>query len=799
MNHVEIEKKWQKYWEDTNLFKFDEKSKKPKFYMLEMFSYPSGAKLHMGHWYNYSVSDSFARYKRMTGYNVFHPMGFDAFGLPAENFAIKTGVHPKDSTDKNIATMEVQLRAMGASFDWDKELYTCAPDYYKWTQWLFLQLYKNGLAYRKNAPVNYCPSCQTVIANEQVVDGACERCGTEIIRREMTQWFFKITDYAERLLNDIDKLDWPEKTKAMQRNWIGKSLGGEVEFKLENGKSFRVFTTRADTLYGVSYVTLAPEHPLVKEIVTDKYRSEVESYVHRAAHTTEIERLSTAKEKTGVFTGAYCFNPVNNEKVPIYISDYVLVTYGTGAVMAVPAHDTRDFEFATKYNLPIKRVITAGDSSEELPFTDKGVLVNSGECTGLTSEAAISKILDNLSSQGKGGKRVNYRMRDWSVSRQRYWGAPIPIIYCDHCGTVPVPESDLPVELPYDVSFTPDGKSPLSKSESFMNVTCPHCGKPARRESDTLDTFVCSSWYFLRYADNKNQQAAFDPKRINMLLPVDKYVGGAEHACGHLLYSRFITKVLHDLHYLNFDEPFTSLLHQGIILGPDGMRMSKSHGNVIAPDPLVNEYGSDALRLYIMFGFDYTEGGPWSDEGIKAVARFLDRVERLVINVVGESEKKKSGSLDYALNRCIKAVRQDIEKFSFNTAVARIMELVNAIYKYDASDRAYLKYVTHTLVKILAPLAPHSCEEFHSMLGGKNSVFTEDYPNYDETKLVQSVVEIAVQVNSRVKLKLTIPSGLTDEQTTETVLANPAVKPLLTSPPVKVIVIKDRLVNIVIK
>ena len=495
MDYKAIEKKWNEIWAENKVNAFKNNPKKKKYYTLEMFSYPSGANLHLGHWYNYGLTDSHARYKRMKGYDVFQPMGFDSFGLPAENYAIKTGIHPLDSTMKNISTMERQLKEMGAMFDWDAELYTSSPEYYKWTQWLFIQLYKNGLAYQKLSPVNWCPSCNTVIANEQVVDGKCERCGSEVIRKEMTQWFFRITDYAEKLLDGIDKLDWPEKTKSMQKNWIGKSLGGEVEFTLENGKSFRVFTTRADTLFGVSYVVLAPEHPLVKEITTDEQKKAVEEYKAQAAKTSEIERLSTTKEKTGVFTGAYCFNPINGERVPVWTGDYVLGSYGTGAVMGVPSHDARDYVFAKKYGLKITRVVAAANGEDDaLPFCSYGVSVNSGEFSGMKTEDAKKAILDKLSELGKGGEKVNYRIRDWSVSRQRYWGAPIPMIHCPHCGTVPVPEKDLPVSLPYDVKFSPDGKSPLSSCEQFMNVKCPVCGADAKRDPDTLDTFVCSSW-----------------------------------------------------------------------------------------------------------------------------------------------------------------------------------------------------------------------------------------------------------------------------------------------------------------
>ncbi len=804
MDHKAIEKKWQKRWAELGVNKF--KGEGEKKYVLEMLPYPSGAQLHMGHWYNYGVTDSYARFLRMNGYDIFQPMGFDAFGLPAENYAIKTGIHPKDSTDKNISTMERQLADMGVMFDFDHEIFTCRPDYYKWTQWLFLQLYKNGLCYQKKAPVNWCPSCQTVIANEQVVDGKCERCKTEVVHKEMTQWFFKITDYAERLLDGLDKLDWPEKTKTMQRNWIGKSVGGEAVFDLEKPigdvKSITVFTTRADTLFGVTYVVLAPEHPFVKVITTPEQKAAVEEYVAQAAKRTDIERTSATKDKTGVFTGSYCINPLNGVKVPVLVADYCLATYGTGAVMGVAAHDTRDYDFAVKNNMPIVRVVK-GDT-DELPYTDYGVLTGSGKFDGMNSKDAIPAILDELERIGHGGKKVNYRMRDWSVSRQRYWGAPIPIIYCEHCGAVPVPEKDLPVELPYNVNFTPDGKSPLSTCAEFINTTCPICGKPAKRESDTLDTFVCSSWYYLRYPDAHNDGAPFDSDKINKMLPVDCYVGGAEHACSHLLYSRFITKVLHDLGYVNFDEPFKRLIHQGVILGPDGMRMSKSRGNVISPDPLIEEYGSDALRLYLMFGFDYIEGGPWSDSGIPSCARFMDRIERLVAEVKDEREDGSAGSLDYELNYCIKRVNEDIPQFSFNTAVARCMELVNAMYKYRSEKDykpAYLKYAVKTLIKLLAPLAPHFCEEMFESMGGNKSgtIFDEQYPKCDESKLVKTTTEYAVQINSKIKCKIVLPQGLNATAVQDAAMKNAEIKQLLAgATPKKIIVIPERLINFVV-
>ncbi len=804
MNHPEIEKKWQKRWNEQGINTYRHGGE--KCYVLEMLPYPSGAQLHMGHWYNYGVTDSYARFMRMSGKNVFQPMGFDAFGLPAENYAIKTGIHPKDSTDKNIATMERQLADMGVMFDWSHELFTCRPDYYKWTQWLFLQLYKNGLCYQKKAPVNYCPSCQTVIANEQVVDGKCERCKTEVVHKEMTQWFFKITAYAEKLLAGLDALDWPEKTKTMQRNWIGKSVGGEVVFDLEklvDGiKGVTVFTTRADTLFGVTYVVLAPEHPFVSKLTTAENAAAVEKYVAESAKRTDIERTSATKDKTGVFTGSYCINPLNGERVPILVADYCLATYGTGAVMGVAAHDTRDYDFAVKNGMKIVRVVNAEKGEADLPFTDYGVLVNSGKFDGMKSKDAIPAILDELEKLGHGGRKINYRMRDWSVSRQRYWGAPIPIIYCEHCGAVPVPEKDLPVELPYNVNFTPDGKSPLASCKEFYETTCPVCGKKARREVDTLDTFVCSSWYYLRYPDAHNADKPFDSKIVNELLPVDCYVGGAEHACSHLLYSRFITKVLHDLGYVDFDEPFKRLVHQGVILGPDGYRMSKSRGNVISADPIIKQYGSDALRLYLMFGFDYTEGGPWSDSGIGACAKFMDRIERLVEDVKSVKPDKSAGALDYELNYCIKHVGEDIPAFRFNTAVARCMELVNAMYKYRADKSykpEYLKHVLEVFVRCLAPLAPHFCEELNEMLGGKKSLFTERFPVCDESKLVKSVTEYAVQINSRIKCKIVLAQGLDAKAIEAQALENADVIAAIGGAPIKkVIVIPERLINIIV-
>lgn len=809
---TESDKKWQKRWEETGLYRFDPEKVDKKLYCLEMFSYPSGANLHVGHWYNYGLTDTWARMKRMQGYNVFHPQGFDAFGLPAENYAIKTGIHPKDSTYKNIKTMEEQLKTMGATFDWNYEVITCDPIYYKWTQWIFLKLYENGLAYRKKAPVNWCPSCKTVLANEQVVDGSCERCKNEVTKRDLTQWFYKITEYAQELLDCLPGLDWPEKTKKIQQNWIGRSDGAELLFAGDDGNfSFKVFTTRADTLYGVTYVVLAPENELVDRITTTENKAAVELYRETTKKQTDIERLSTAREKTGVFTGAYAVNPANGEKVPIWIADYVLAGYGTGCVMAVPAHDERDYEFAKKYNLSIRRVIKSEEGVEDaLPFTEYGILTDSAEFSGVRSEAAKTGIVEKLQKQGSGELKINYRLRDWLVSRQRYWGTPIPIIHCDHCGVVPVSEKNLPVELPYNVEFKPDGESPLAKCEEFINVTCPKCGKPAKRDPDTLDTFVCSSWYYLRYPDNKNTEEAFNTEWIDKMLPVDKYVGGAEHAAMHLLYARFFTKALRDMGYLHFDEPFLSLVHQGTILGPDGNRMSKSKGNTISPDDYISEHGSDVFRMYLAFGFAYTEGGPWSDDGIKAISRFVGRVERLAEGalMLGKASDDAFGSaekeLNYVRHLAIKGVSEDVERFQFNTSIARLMELVNALYKYDSavSEKNVTLYINTItdLLTLLAPFAPHFTEELWEKLGKPYSIFNAQWPGWDDKALVRDEAEIVIQLNGKIKEKIMLPSGMDNKQTEEAAMKDEKVTALLDGKTVvKIISVPGKLVNIVVK
>ncbi|MBR5358365.1 MAG: leucine--tRNA ligase [Clostridiales bacterium] len=819
----ETDGKWQKKWADTGLYKYDPNAEGKKLYCLEMFSYPSGAKLHLGHWYNYSLTDSWSRMKRMQGYNVFHPMGFDSFGLPAENYAIKTGIHPKDSTLKNIDTMEQQLRAMGTTVDWDYEIKTCMPDYYKWNQWFFIELYKKGLAYRKNAPVNWCPSCKTVLANEQVVDGACERCGSEVVRKNMTQWFFKITDYAQELLDDLPKLDWPEKTKKLQTNWIGRSEGAQVALYVEkDGKrlenedgtpvKLEVFTTRVDTFMGITYVVIAPESELCEKLTTDDCREAVEEYKKATAKVSEIERMSTTREKTGVFTGAYAIHPLNGRKVPIWAADYVVAGYGTGVVMAVPSHDERDFDFAHKYGLDIIRVIQSEKGvDDELPYCEKtGYLVNSGEFDGMEMHDAQKAIVAKLAEMDMGKWKVNFRLRDWLISRQRYWGTPIPMIHCPKCGVVPVPEDQLPVELPYDVEFTPDGESPLAKCESFMNCKCPECGGDARRDPDTMDTFVDSSWYQFRYCDNKNDGEMFSRDIINKLCPVDKYVGGAEHACMHLLYARFFTKAMRDMGMLDFDEPFTSLVHQGVILGSDGQKMSKSKGNTVAPDEYIDKYGSDVFRTYLAFGFAYTEGGPWSDSGLQAIVKFFRRIEAMIPDAAKAASgipsdlSKEDKELNYAINYTIKSATNDIERFQFNTPVARLMELLNAISKYAQSEgckpELYRKAV-ETLLLVLAPFAPHFTEELWcDALGNEYSIFNQKWPECDESALVKDEIEIAVQINGKVQFKVNIPSEADQDAVEAIVKADSRLDGALAGRNiVKFIYVKGRLANIVAK
>lgn len=822
---VETDRKWQKKWEETGLYKFDPEKEGEKLYCLEMFSYPSGANLHLGHWYNYSLTDSWSRFKRMQGYNVFHPMGFDSFGLPAENYAIKTGIHPQDSTLKNIDTMEKQLRAMGTTVDWSYEVKTCEPGYYKWNQWFFLKLFEKGLAYRKNAPVNWCPSCKTVLANEQVVDGTCERCGAEVEHKNMTQWFFKITDYAQELLDDLPKLDWPEKTKKLQTNWIGRSQGAQValwvekdgqRLKNEDGTDMKleVFTTRVDTFMGVTYVVIAPESELCDKLTTDECRDAIEEYKKATSKVTEIDRMSTTREKTGVFTGAYAIHPLNGRKVPIWAADYVVAGYGTGVVMAVPSHDDRDFDFAHKYGLDIIRVVQSEKGvDDELPYCEKkGYLVNSDQFDGMEMHEAQKAIVEELSKIGMGEWKVNYRLRDWLISRQRYWGTPIPMIHCPSCGVVPVPENELPVLLPYDVEFTPDGESPLAKCDSFMNCKCPKCGGDARRDPDTMDTFVDSSWYQFRYPDNENSNEMFSKDIVNKMCPVDKYVGGAEHACMHLLYARFFTKAMRDMGMLDFDEPFQSLVHQGTILGTDGQKMSKSRGNTVAPDDYIDKYGSDVFRTYLGFGFAYIEGGPWSDQGLQAILKFIRRIENLATEAAGTPSTDISSvnlgasekELNYALNYTIKSATADIDRFQFNTSIARMMELLNAITKYAQTEgysKEFYRYAVEKLILILSPFAPHFCEEtWCETLGNGYSIFDQKWPSYDEAALVKDSVEIAVQLNGKIIFREEIPSEADQAQVEELITKDERfINALAGRSVVKFIYVKGRIANIVVK
>ena len=804
-----IDEKWQAKWKDTDLYHFDINSDKEKIYLLEMFSYPSASKLHMGHWWNYSLPDTWGRMKRMQGYNVFHPMGFDAFGLPAENYAIKTGIHPKDSTNENIATMEKQLASIGCTYDWSHEIKTCDPSYYKWTQWLFIQLYKHGLAYKKEALVNWCPKCNTVLANEQAAGGICERCKSIVEQRKMSQWFFKITDYAEELLRDHDKLDWPERTKAIQKNWIGRSTGTEVSFNVvDSDEKITVFTTRVDTLMGLSYVVLAPESELALKLTTPEQKDAVEAYIKEAMKKNEIERSSTSAEyeKTGVFTGSYAVHPLTGKTVQVWISDYVIASYGTGAVMAVPAHDERDFEFATKFGLPISRVITAGEGNETLPYCEKGVLINSGKYDGMSFAEAKKAMTEDLAAMGMGCEKVTYRLRDWSVSRQRYWGCPIPVIYCDDCGVVTVPEEQLPVELPYDVEFMPTGESPLKSCESYVNTVCPCCGRKAKRETDTLDTFVCSSWYQLRYPENTRDDVPFGEDTVNKFMPVDKYVGGIEHAAMHLIYCRFIYKALRDMGYVKGDEPYPSLIHQGVIFGPDGARMSKSRGNTVAPDEYVSKYGSDVFRTYLAFGFDYSAGGAWKDSGIEAISSFFRRFTGIVESFTerGDDGAKLVSDADTerVMHKTIKAVTNDVDAFHFNTAIARLMEFSNAISKYQSGNNrnsAFERTLVENFIKLIGIFAPHYGEELWETIGNEYSLFNQSWPVFDESKIALDEFEVAVQICGKIKDRMMVSASSTEDEIKQAALALDKIKDAVGDKPVKkVIVIKNRLVNIVV-
>lgn len=819
-NFKEIEKKWQKRWDEENIYKVTEDKSREKYYVLEMFPYPSG-KLHMGHVRNYSIGDVVARFKTMKGFNVLHPMGYDAFGLPAENAAIKNNVEPAKWTYENMAEMTEQLKQLGLSYDWDREVATCKPDYYKWMQWIFIQFYKKGLAYKKESPVNWCPSCATVLANEQIVDGECERCKTAVTKKSLSQWYFKITDYADRLLDGLDDLEgWPNKVKIMQKNWIGRSYGAEVVFKIDGFDcNLEVFTTRPDTLFGVTYMVLAPEHPYVLDLVggSDRER-EVKAYIEEVKKKNEIERSSTTGEKTGVFLGRYAINPVNEKKIPIFISDYVLMNYGTGAVMAVPAHDERDFAFAKKFNLEILPVISpdgkkiSGSDLKEAIIED-GIMLNSGKYDGRKNREVSDEIVTELQKRDIGEKKVNYRLRDWLISRQRYWGTPIPMIYCDNCGWIPEEESKLPVLLPTDVEFTGKGESPIATSKTFKDVSCPKCGKKAEREVDTMDTFLDSSWYYLRYCDARNTERIFDKEKVDYWMNVDQYIGGVEHAILHLMYARFFQMALTDLGYTKSQEPFKNLLTQGMVV-KDGKKMSKSIGNIVAPSEIIESYGADTARLFILFAAPPERELDWSDEGVEGSYRFINRVYKLVYENIARypdvlpvdftNDNKADKELLFVLNSTVKKVGIDIgERFNFNTGISAIMELVNFMYKYKEGkdfNPELFKQAIHKLVLILAPFTPHVCEEMWSGLGNETSVHLEAWPIVDEKVLVRDVVEIVVQINGKVKFKVDVENGLSKEELEKSLFEKEEVKNLIQGKDViKVIAVPNKLLNIVVK
>ncbi len=819
----EVEKKWQERWAESDLYVVPDFSDRPKYYCLEMFPYPSG-KLHMGHVRNYSIGDVVARFKTMQGSHVLHPMGWDAFGLPAENAAIKHGgIHPADWTTDNINNMREQLKQLGISYDWNREFATCDPEYYRWTEWLFLQLFHKGLAYKKLSAVNWCPDCATVLANEQVVNGGCERCKTTVEKRELAQWFFKITDYADRLLKDMDLLEgWPEKVKIMQEHWIGRSEGAEIDFQIDGTEDIvTVYTTRPDTVFGVTYMVLAPEHPLVEKLIAGSEKeAEIKGFVRRVKNLSEIDRTSTEVEKVGLPLGAHCINPLTGEKVPVLIANYVLLEYGTGCVMGVPAHDQRDFEFARKYNFPVRVVIqpkgTDLDPDEmESAYEEEGYLVNSGSFNGLPNKEAIKAITAYLEEKGQGRFRVTYRLRDWLISRQRYWGAPIPIIYCDVCGVVPVPEEDLPVLLPMNVEFKPTGRSPLAECPDFVNTTCPVCGGPGKRETDTMDTFMCSSWYYYRYTSPRETEGPWDKAKVDYWLAVDQYIGGVEHAILHLLYSRFFTKVLYDLGLVSNQEPFTNLLTQGMVL-KDGAKMSKSKGNVVSPEDIISRYGADTARMFILFAAPPERDLEWSDQGVEGCFRFLNRVWRLVepleqtlknapgrpaANLVGINREMRR-----ITHKTIKKVTEDISaRYNFNTAVSAIMELVNALYQFKEvpepdRDPAVLKEAVDSLLLMLAPFAPHITEEIWEATGHQGSVHQQGWPSYDPEAIVEDEITIVVQINSKVRDRMLVPAGLSANEMQERVMKDPKILKLTEGKKiVKIIPVPDKLVNIVVK
>ena len=822
----DIEEKWQKAWEDQACFRTETSRDGNKYYVLEMFPYPSG-RIHMGHVRNYSIGDVVARYKRMQGFDVFHPMGWDAFGLPAENAAIKNNTHPAKWTYENIAYMRSQLKRLGYSYDWEREIATCHPKYYRFEQEFFLKFLKKGLAYRKKAPVNWCPSCHTVLANEQVEEGLCWRCDSEVQQKELSQWFLRITDYAEELLADLDKLTtgWPERVLTMQRNWIGKSIGAEISFSIKGmDEQIPVFTTRPDTLFGATFMSLAPEHPLVPKLVAGTgNEAVVGEFVDRIAKMDRIVRTADDLEKEGVFTGRFCINPVTGREMPIYVANFVLMGYGTGAVMAVPAHDQRDFEFAAKYKLPVQVVISPKDAtldpaSMTEAFTEAGIMTNSGQFDGMESEPAKKAVIDLLAAQNLGKPTVNYRLRDWNISRQRYWGAPIPIIYCDACGIVPVPENQLPVELPLDVKVNPDGRSPLPACEEFVNVACPACGQAARRETDTMDTFVESSWYFARYTSARNEDAAFDPQDVAYWLPVDQYIGGIEHAILHLLYSRFFVKALRDEGYLTHDEPFQNLLTQGMVL-LHGSKMSKSKGNVVDPDEMIAKYGADTVRLFCLFAAPPEKDLEWNDKGIEGSSRFLNRLWRLVdeledvlspvgacVDVAG-SLSEPEAELRRKEHDTIRRVERDMEnKFQFNTAIAAMMELVNTLYatkddlRTSANGPRLLSSAISSLLVALSPIAPHICEEVWARMGYPRTLAVEPWPKHDPEALKTNEVTVVLQVNGKLRSQISVAADADSEEIQNQAMNDQNVARHIEGKTiVKIIVIPGKLVNVVVR
>jgi len=800
--HKQIESKWQRYWEENHTFKTHTESDKEKYYVLDMFPYPSGAGLHVGHPEGYTATDILARLKRMQGYEVLHTMGWDAFGLPAEQYALDTGNDPREFTQKNIETFKRQLKSLGFSYDWDREINTTDPKYYKWTQWIFLQLYKKGLAYIAEVPVNWCPTLGTVLANEEVIDGKSERGGHPVIRKPMRQWMLKITEYAERLLEDLDKVDWPEHIKEMQRNWIGKSEGAEITFKIDGSdETVTVFSTRPDTLYGATYIVLAPEHHLVDQVTTTEQKAAVEKYRHEIESKSDLERTELSKEKTGVFTGGYAINPVNGEKLPIWIADYVLITYGSGAIMAVPAHDERDYEFAKKFNLPIREVVKGGDIEKEA-YTGNGEHVNSDFLNGLEKNEAIARIIEWLETEGAGRKKISYRLRDWLFSRQRYWGEPIPILHLEDGTTKPVPEEDLPLTLPHMEEIRPSGtgESPLANDEDWVNTIDPETGMKARRETNTMPQWAGSCWYYLRYIDPHNDKQLADPEKLKKWLPVDVYIGGAEHAVLHLLYARFWHKVLYDIGVVPTEEPFQRLYNPGMILGENNEKMSKSKGNVVNPDDIVETHGADTLRIYEMFMGPLDASIAWSEEGLDGSRRFLDRVWRLFVTEEGTlSEKVKSTaavskSYEKTYHQTVQKVTEDFENLRFNTAISQLMVFINESYKQDVVPKAFVEGFT----KMMSPLAPHFAEELWEILGNAPSVSLESWPTYDPEKLVERTVEIVLQVNGKVRSKMTVSTDSTKAELEAKAFDDHQIKEWLEGKTVrKVIVVPGKLVNIV--